>query len=151
MSDKNVIIEIDNDHVSILHHSEHIVYWLSEEWHEDPSIVPSILHAVNLAASGQILELRNVVDKPFYVGVTEVTAENIDRVRYYVSNMDSSGREELSELFDVNSNAWDFWGKMKEDEDNYDMHLYIAIIGPDEDNFEVVDSEVIDSFVREED
>ena len=32
--------------VTILHDNEEIVHWVSDEWEEDPSIVPSISNAI---------------------------------------------------------------------------------------------------------
>jgi hypothetical protein len=49
--------------VTILHDNEEIVHWVSDEWEEDPSIVPSISNAIKLAYT-DILHLRELVDKP---------------------------------------------------------------------------------------
>jgi hypothetical protein len=42
------------------------------------------------------------------------------------------------------------WEEMKADESNYDMHLYIAIAESTIDDFEILDDEVIDSYLTEE-
>jgi hypothetical protein len=49
--------------VTILHDNEEIVHWVSDEWEEDPSIVPSISNTIKLAYT-DILHLRELVDKP---------------------------------------------------------------------------------------
>lgn len=49
--------------VTILHDNEEIVHWVSDEWEEDPSIVPSISNAIKLSYT-DILHLRELVDKP---------------------------------------------------------------------------------------
>jgi hypothetical protein len=49
--------------VTILHDNEEIVHWVSDEWEEDSSIVPSIANAIKLAYT-DIFELRRLVGKP---------------------------------------------------------------------------------------
>ena len=49
--------------VTILHDNEEIVHWVSDEWEEYPSIVPSISNAIKLAYT-DILHLRELVGKP---------------------------------------------------------------------------------------
>ena len=54
---------ITESSVTILHDDEEIVHWVSDEWEEDPSIVPSIANAIKLAYT-DIFELRRLVGKP---------------------------------------------------------------------------------------
>ena len=150
MTDKNVKIEIEQDHISISHHNEEIVYWHSDEWNEDADIVISITNAVMLASSGQILELRRLVGKPMVVGVTEITQDNVDKIRYYINNMDDNGREDIVVISTNREDIMKDWEEMKADESNYDMHLYIAIAESTIDDFEILDDEVIDSYLTEE-
>jgi DNA helicase IV len=150
MTDKNVKIEIEQDHISISHHNEEIVYWHSDEWNEDADIVISITNAVMLASSGGIMELRKLVGKPMVVGVTEITEDNVDKIRYYINNMDENGREDIVVISPNKDDIMKEWEEMKADESNYDMHLYIAIAESTLDDFEILDDEVIDSFLTEE-
>jgi hypothetical protein len=150
MTDKNVKIEIEQDHISISHHNEEIVYWHSDEWNEDADIVISITNAVMLASSGQILELRRLVGKQMVVGVTEITQDNVDKIRYYINNMDDNGREDIVVISTNKEDIMKEWEEMKADESNYDMHLYIAIAESTIDDFEILDDEVIDSYLTEE-
>jgi hypothetical protein len=150
MTDKNVKIEIEQDHISISHHNEEIVYWHSDEWNEDADIVISITNAVMLASSGQILELRRLVGKQMVVGVTEITQDNVDKIRYYINNMDDNGREDIVVISTNREDIMKDWEEMKADESNYDMHLYIAIAESTIDDFEILDDEVIDSYLTEE-
>ena len=150
MLNKNVTIEIEQDHISISHHGEEIVYWHSDEWNEDADIVISITNAVMLASSGQILELRRLVGKPMVVGVTEITQDNVDKIRYYINNMDDNGREDIVVISPNREDIMKEWEEMKADESNYDMHLYIAIAESTIDDFEIIDDEVIDSYLTEE-
>ena len=57
-------IEITNDFVIIYEGDEEIVGWVSDEWDEDPSILPSIANAI-LIASGDngIKELKRTLGK----------------------------------------------------------------------------------------
>ena len=57
-------IEITNDFVRIYEGDEEIVGWVSDEWDEDPSILPSIANAI-LIASGDngIKELKRTLGK----------------------------------------------------------------------------------------
>jgi hypothetical protein len=150
MTDKNVKIEIEQDHISISHHNEEIVYWHSDEWNEDADIVISITNAVMLASSGQILELRRLVGKQMVVGVTEITQDNVDKIRYFINNMDDNGREDIVVISTNREDIMKDWEEMKADESNYDMHLYIAIAESTIDDFEILDDEVIDSYLTEE-
>jgi hypothetical protein len=150
MTNKNVTIEIEQDHISINHHGEEIVYWHSDEWNEDADIVISITNAVMLASSGQILELRRLVGKQMVVGVTEITQDNVDKIRYYINNMDDNGREDIVVISPNREDIMKEWEEMKADESNYDMHLYIAIAESTIDDFEISDDEVIDSYLTEE-
>jgi len=150
MLNKNVTIEIEQDHISISHHGEEIVYWHSDEWNEDADIVISITNAVMLASSGGIMELRKLVGKPMVVGVTEITEDNVDKIRYYINNMDENGREDIVVISPNKDDIMKEWEEMKADESNYDMHLYIAIAESTLDDFEIIDDEVIDSFLTEE-
>jgi hypothetical protein len=150
MTDKNVKIEIEQDHISISHHNEEIVYWHSDEWNEDADIVISITNAVMLASSGQILELRRLVGKQMVIGVTEITQDNVDKIRYYINNMDDNGREDIVVISTNREDIMKDWEEMKADESNYDMHLYIAIAESTIDDFEILDDEVIDSYLTEE-
>jgi hypothetical protein len=54
---------ITESSVTILHDDEEIVHWVSDEWEEDPSIVPSITNAIKLAYT-DVFELRRLVGKP---------------------------------------------------------------------------------------
>ena len=150
MLNKNVTIEIEQDHISISHHGEEIVYWHSDEWNEDADIVISIANAVMLASSGGIMELRKLVGKPMVVGVTEITEDNVDKIRYYINNMDDNGREDIVVISTNKEDIMKEWEEMKADESNYDMHLYIAIAESTIDDFEILDDEVIDSYLTEE-
>jgi hypothetical protein len=150
MLNKNVTIEIEQDHISISHHGEEIVYWHSDEWNEDADIVISIANAVMLASSGGIMELRKLVGKPMVVGVTEITQDNVDKIRYYINNMDDNGREDIVVISTNKEDIMKEWEEMKADESNYDMHLYIAIAESTIDDFEILDDEVIDSYLTEE-
>ena len=150
MTNKNVKIEIEQDHISISHHNDEIVYWHSDEWNEDADIVISITNAVMLASSGQILELRRLVGKQMVVGVTEITQDNVDKIRYYINNMDDNGREDIVVISTNKEDIMKEWEEMKADESNYDMHLYIAIAESTIDDFEILDDEVIDSYLTEE-
>jgi hypothetical protein len=150
MLNKNVTIEIEQDHISISHHGEEIVYWHSDEWNEDADIVISIANAVMLASSGGIMELRKLVGKPMVVGVTEITEDNVDKILYYINNMDENGREDIVVISPNKDDIMKEWEEMKADENNYDMHLYIAIGELDIDDFEIIDDEVIDSYLTEE-
>ena len=150
MTNKNVKVEIEQDHISISHHGEEIVYWHSDEWNEDADIVISIANAVMLASSGGIMELRKLVGKPMVVGVTEITEDNVDKIRYYINNMDENGREDIVVISPNKDDIMKEWEEMKADESNYDMHLYIAIAESTLDDFEIIDDEVIDSFLTEE-
>jgi hypothetical protein len=58
-----VQVEITEDSVTVLHNQEEIVHWVSDEWEEDPSIVPSIANAIKIAYE-DIFELRRLVGKP---------------------------------------------------------------------------------------
>lgn len=49
--------------VTITHDNEEIVHWISDEWEEDPDIVPSISNAIKLAYT-DIIRLRELVGKP---------------------------------------------------------------------------------------
>lgn len=57
-------IKITNDFVRIYEGEEEIVGWVSDEWDEDPSILPSIANAI-LIASGDngIKELKRTLGK----------------------------------------------------------------------------------------
>lgn len=57
-----VQVEITEDSITVLHGKEEIVHWVSDEWEEDPSIVPSIANAIKLAYK-DIFLLRELVDK----------------------------------------------------------------------------------------
>ena len=103
-----------------------------------------------LASSGQILELRRLVGKPMVVGVTEITQDNVDKIRYYINNMDDNGREDIVVISTNKEDIMKEWEEMKADESNYDMHLYIAIAESTIDDFEILDDEVIDSYLTEE-
>ena len=150
MLNKNVKVEIEQDYISISHHGEEIVYWHIEEWNEDADIVISIANAVMLASSGGIMELRKLVGKPMVVGVTEITEDNVDKIRYYINNMDENGREDIGVISPNKEDILKEWEEMKADESNYDMHLYIAIAESTLDDFEIIDDEVIDSYLTEE-
>jgi len=150
MLNKNVTIKIEQDHISISHHGEEIVYWHSDEWNEDADIVISITNAVMLASSGGIMELRKLVGKPMVVGLTEITEDNVDKIHYYINNMDENGREDIVVISPNKDDIMKEWEEMKADENNYDMHLYIAIGELDIDDFEIIDDEVIDSYLTEE-
>lgn len=54
---------ITENSVTITHDNEEIVHWVSDEWEEDPSIVPSITNAIKLAYT-DVLYLRELVGKP---------------------------------------------------------------------------------------
>ena len=54
---------VTEDSVTILHNQEEIVHWVSDEWEEDPSIVPSIANAIKIAYE-DVFELRRLVGKP---------------------------------------------------------------------------------------
>lgn len=54
---------VTEDSVTVLHNQEEIVHWVSDEWEEDPSIVPSIANAIKLAYE-DVFELRRLVGKP---------------------------------------------------------------------------------------
>jgi len=54
---------VTEDSVTILHNNEEIVHWVSDEWEEDPTIVPSIANAIKLAYK-DVFELRRLVGKP---------------------------------------------------------------------------------------
>lgn len=49
--------------VTIIHDNEEIAHWISDEWEEDPDIVPSISNAIKLAYT-DIIRLRELVGKP---------------------------------------------------------------------------------------
>jgi len=57
-------IKITNDFVRIYEREEEIVGWVSDEWDEDPSILPTIANAI-LIASGDngIKELKRTLGK----------------------------------------------------------------------------------------
>jgi hypothetical protein len=61
---QNLNIAIDNESVNIFRETEeepvHICYWYFEEWEEDPTIVPSILKAVELYYTNQQLLLETL-------------------------------------------------------------------------------------------
>lgn len=59
---KNVKIEIDDDHVAIIHKGKEIVGWNKDEWNEDPSIVPSIANAILLGAT-DVERLKKILSK----------------------------------------------------------------------------------------
>jgi|TARA_R110001592_G_C13073511_1_gene742015 hypothetical protein len=54
---------ITESSVTITHNNEEIVHWVSDEWEEDPSIVPSITNAIKLAYT-DVVHLRELVGKP---------------------------------------------------------------------------------------
>ena len=54
---------VTEDSVTVLHNQEEIVHWVSDEWEEDPTIVPSIANAIKLAYE-DVFELRRLVGKP---------------------------------------------------------------------------------------
>jgi hypothetical protein len=54
---------ITENSVTITHDNEEIVHWVSDEWEEDPSIVPSITNAIKLAYT-DVVHLRELVGKP---------------------------------------------------------------------------------------
>lgn len=54
---------VTEDSVTVLHNQEEIVHWVSDEWEEDPSIVPSIANAIKIAYE-DVFELRRLVGKP---------------------------------------------------------------------------------------
>lgn len=56
-------VVVTEDSVTILHNDEEIVHWISDEWEEDPSIVPSIANAIKIAYE-DVFELRRLVGKP---------------------------------------------------------------------------------------
>ena len=56
-------VNITEYSVTVLHNQEEIVHWVSDEWEEDPSIVPSIANAIKIAYE-DIFELRRLVGKP---------------------------------------------------------------------------------------
>ena len=56
-------VVVTEDSVTILHNQEEIVHWVSDEWEEDPTIVPSIANAIKLAYE-DVFELRRLVGKP---------------------------------------------------------------------------------------
>ena len=56
-------VVVTEDSVTILHNNEEIVHWVSDEWEEDPSIVPSIANAIKIAYE-DVFELRRLVGKP---------------------------------------------------------------------------------------
>lgn len=56
-SSKNV--EIFNDEVTIYDdNGQEVVKWISDEWKEDPSIIPAIKNAIKLAKQGRIDEIK---------------------------------------------------------------------------------------------
>ena len=54
---------VTEDSVTVLHNQEEIVHLVSDEWEEDPTIVPSIANAIKLAYE-DVFELRRLVGKP---------------------------------------------------------------------------------------
>lgn len=56
-------VVITESSVTVLHNDEEIVHWVSDEWEEDPTIVPSICNAIHLAYT-DVFELRRLVGKP---------------------------------------------------------------------------------------
>jgi len=56
-----VEVVITEDSITVLHGKEEIVHWVSDEWEEDPSIVPSIANAIKLAYK-DIFLLRELVE-----------------------------------------------------------------------------------------
>lgn len=60
--EKNVEIIIEQDHICVMHNKEEVVYWIHDEWEEDPSIVTSIANAIYLASTN-IKKLRKLVGK----------------------------------------------------------------------------------------
>jgi hypothetical protein len=54
---------VTEDSVTVLHNNEEIVHWVSDEWEEDPTIVPSIANAIKIAYE-DVFELRRLVGKP---------------------------------------------------------------------------------------
>jgi len=58
-----VEVIITEDSVTVLHGNEEIVHWVSDEWEEDSSILPSIANAIKLAYTDMI-QLRDLVGKP---------------------------------------------------------------------------------------
>jgi hypothetical protein len=64
--------------------------------------------------------------------------------------MDDNGREDIVVISPNREDIMKEWEEMKADESNYDMHLYIAIAESTIDDFEILDDEVIDSYLTEE-
>jgi hypothetical protein len=83
------------------------------------------------------------------VGCTEVT-DDLTLI-FYISSMDENGREAVPWGFTrLESIARKNFEDAKPD--NYDMHLYVALFkNYESDEEELVDSEVIDSYVDDED
>jgi hypothetical protein len=48
---KDTEIKINDGEIQISHKGEQVVYWVSDEWEEDPSIVPAIANAIFLATT----------------------------------------------------------------------------------------------------
>jgi hypothetical protein len=144
---KNIKIQITKDDISIFHYGEQIVCWDSEEWNENPDLVTYIANMLTLANEDNIYHLRALYDKPLIIGTTKVTDEINHRVAYYINNMDDSGREDISVLFFNRDEAYNAWTEMTEDESVYDMHMYIALVEVYDDDYEVLDDEVIETYL----
>jgi len=75
------------------------------------------------------------------------------KLMYYISNMDDSGRDEQIGWTTDKKEIKKLWKELKADESTYDMHLYKCIVweSPEyEDEQELIDDEVIDSYWVEE-
>ncbi len=62
---KDTKIEINDGEIQISYKGEQVVYWIKDEWEEDPSIVPSIANAILLASTDihKLIELVKIIDK----------------------------------------------------------------------------------------
>jgi hypothetical protein len=148
----NLKVEIEKDHISVIHHGEEVVCWNEDEWNEDASIVVSIANAIRMATPDKIMELRKLVGKPHIIGCTDESSVEFGQVKYYINTMDDNGREQTTDFISDKEEADKVWEEMKADESSYDMHYYksLIVINADETELDLIDDEVIDSYQDED-
>jgi len=56
-------VTVEKDHVLIFDDDgQEIVIWVSDEWEEDPTIIPAIRNAIRLANQGKVEDMKKAID-----------------------------------------------------------------------------------------
>jgi len=95
--------------------------------------------------------LQQLTDHDLVVGFNIAYEFADSEIRYFISNLDNSGREDRTQYYRNRREVDAVFEEMKED--NYDMHLHSALVSFDEfgDVIEEHTSEVLDAYIDSED